>query len=261
MDKEPYIVNEQPWARTEAGKVILRLIEGWEAGITEHGDIAICLTSKIGNNPAIPSHEVHRAQFICTAEDAKQIAHMLLRTAAFAQKDGASDFIAFRNTIQSPVLRALADDWNQARGTRRMPSWKDIQPASTAPYLGCMWGFDQDASSGEFIGRLAGSQILQSFCKNFLGTPLRDLHQGHVFKVAHDSLTRVVSEPGCCRFSGRLFRISGKLFRGERLLLPIGADPSRPDGVLGASSYDHYPPLREAEHVEPLRGRTDWCRV
>jgi hypothetical protein len=123
-----------------------------------------------------------------------------------------------------------------------------------------MWGFDRDRASGEFIGRLAGSHILQTFCRNFLGTPLRDLHHGHVFEVAHASLTRAVSAPACCRFSGKLFRTGGKLVAGERLLLPIGADPMRPDGVLGASCYGSYTPSRPPAPIEPLRGRPDWCR-
>jgi len=261
------IIDEPQWARTAEGKVALRLIEQWKTGLTEQGDIVLGFTSTMGNDPATAAGEASRLQFICTRDDALEIARTILRAIAFSEPSAyskptdSSAFAAFRDRIRSPMLRAMADDWNQARGKRRMPSWNEINPGITAPYLGSMWGFDRDRASGEFIGRLAGSHILQTFCRNFLGTPLRDLHHGHVFEVAHASLTRAVSAPACCRFSGKLFRTGGKLVAGERLLLPIGADPMRPDGVLGASCYGSYTPSRPPAPIEPLRGRPDWCPV
>src|SRR3954465_4379193 len=120
--------DEQEWTRTPTGKVALRLIEQWKAGLTEQGDSVPGFTSRGGNGPAIPSGEVSRSQFICTQEDALQIARMLLRTLAFCEQADTSDFGAFRNRIKSPALRALADDWNEARGARKMPCWSDINP-------------------------------------------------------------------------------------------------------------------------------------
>src|SRR5215469_9685878 len=73
------------WARTADGKVMLRLIEEWETGLTEHGDVALSLTSTLGNDPQVQSGETYRSQFICTRDDAKAIAHMILRTLAFSE--------------------------------------------------------------------------------------------------------------------------------------------------------------------------------
>jgi hypothetical protein len=240
---------------------MLRLIEEWEAGLTEHGDVALCLTSTLGNDPEVPSGETYRSQFICTREDAKAIAHMILRTLAFSEAEQTSDFGAFRDKIRSPALRALADDWNAARGARRMPSWDDVVPDAAAPYLGGMWAFDYHQSIGEFTGRLAGSAIMQNSGKSVLGMPLRDLHSPSALEAAQAVLMRTVSEPACSRWSGGLYRIGDKIIEGERLVLPMGADAAHPDGVLGASHFDSLPLSHRHGQIVVLCDIAEWYRV
>ena len=110
--------------------------------MTERGDLALKFITVLGNDPSIPQGKLHPSQFLCTREDAKQIARMTLRTLAFWKSAQKCDFGDFRNRIESSAIRALADNWNDARGNGRLPSWKDIKPASAAPYLSRMWGFD-----------------------------------------------------------------------------------------------------------------------
>jgi hypothetical protein len=257
MDKR----DNLSWSRTADGNVILRLIEEWEAGLTEHGDLALCLTSTLGNDPEVPSGETYRSQFICTREDAKAIAHMILRTLAFSEAEQAPDFAAFRDKIRSPALRALADDWNAARGARRMPSWDDVIPDAAAPYLGYMWAYDYDRDNREFTGRMAGGTIMQNFGRSFLGTKLRDLHPPLAFEAVQAVLMRTLSEPACSRWSGALYRIGDTIVEGERLILPIGADPDHPDGVLGASHYDDFPLSHKHGQVTVLGDIAEWYRV
>jgi hypothetical protein len=253
--------DEEWWARTPGGKVILRLIEQWDAGVTEHGDIALSFTSTLGNDPGIPSGAPHRSQFICTQQDAREIAHTILRTLAFAQTGEDPGFTAYRNSIQSPALRALADHWNKARGTRRMPAFADIRQESIAPHLGHLWAFDYDRKTGAFTGRLAGSSIMQIFGKSFFGMPLHELHPGPAFEPAHAALMRTVSEPACSRWSGGLYKAGDVIYEGERLILPMGADADRPDGVLGACWFENPPQFRPGDHVEVLHDRVEWCRI
>jgi hypothetical protein len=124
-----------------------------------------------------------------------------------------------------------------------------------------MWGFDRDPVSGEFIGRVAGRNVMRTFGRNFLGTPLRDLYPDGVFEQAHAGLVRVLSQPGCCRLSGRLFRAQGTVVEGERLLLPIGVDPAHPDGVLGASWHDNDLPTPAMDGIELLYDKVEWCQL
>lgn len=249
----------EAWTRTPGGKIILRLVEEWEAGATEDGDIALCFTSSLGNDPELHPGERRRAQFICTRDDARAIAHMILRTLAFSHMEQTSGFPAFQHRIQAPALRALAADWNKARRNRAMPTWGDFKPPADAPYLGGMWGFNYDRAGGEFIGRLAGKNIMLGFGKSLLGTPLRSLHAPHVYDAAHASFVGVISRPAAVRFSGGLFKIGERIVTGERLILPIGADPENPDGVLGASWYEGYPLSRTPDNAEVMHDIADWC--
>ena len=254
------IFDEQQWARTPSGKIILRLIEEWEAGVTEHGDIALSFTSTLGNDPDMAAGEEHRAQFICTRDDARAIAQMLLRAIAFSETEQPSGFDHFVSRIKSPALQAVARHWNQARRERRMPSWEDIRLDTLGPHLGRIWGFDYDAAAGTFTGRLAGSNIMLGFGKSFLGTPLRDLHPPHVFEAAQANFLQIVTEPACCLWSGKLFRLDDKVIEGERLILPMAAG-GKAAGLLGASDYENYPLSRRPEHAELIHDTVDWHKL
>ena len=253
--------DDPAWRRTADGKIVLRLIEEWEAGVTAHGDIAMSFTTIIGNDPAIPAGQKRRSQFICTREDARTIAQTILRTLAFARTEKAADFEALRNRIRSPALAALMRHWMEARGKRRMPAWEDIQMSALAPHLGHIWAFDFDRATGSFTGRLAGSAIMLGFGKSFLGTPLRALHPPHVFEVAHANFLQVVTEPACFLWSGKLFRMDDQIVEGERLILPMGADPDKPYGLLGVSDYANYPLARTPGNVELMHDIADWCAL
>jgi hypothetical protein len=254
------MVDRKQWSRTPEGKIILRLIEEWEAGITEHGDIVLSFSSSLGNDPAAPPGEMTRSQFICTQQDAKEIARMLLRTLAFTDLPDPADFNAFHGRMRSPSLQAVARHWNMARGTRRMPSWSDLQPDGIAPHLGFLWGYDYDPAAEIFTGRLSGSNIVQGFGRTFLGASLQTLYQPHVVEILQSVLIRIVSEPACVRFSGNLFRAGEQVFQGERLMLPMGADADHPDGVLGVSHWDDTV-APASDSFEVLFDRADWCKV
>src|SRR4051812_6804207 len=129
-------------------------------------------------------------------------------------RESEEGFAAFRNTIQAPVLRAIADHWNEARAARQMPAWDDLKPSRLGAHLSSVWAFDFDRGKNVFTGRLAGSNIMVGIGKSFLGTPLSDLHSPEIFAVVQDYFLRVVNEPACCRWSGKLFRLAQQEIEG-----------------------------------------------
>jgi len=254
-------ISKQPhWRRTLDGDVDLQLIEEWRAGVTEHGDIALCFTSSQGADPDPQPEQKRRAQFICTREDAKLIARMILGTLASSEPE-APGFEAFREKIKSPALRALADDWNAARGSRRMASFNDIKPGSTAPYLGGIWAFDYHRESGKITGRLAGASITLGYTREYRGASLSELYLPHVRELAEAHLMRVMNEPACVLYSGKIFRRRDVVIEGERLILPMGDDPDRPDGVLGATHFESHPLSHAQEPIEFISDTADWHRL
>ena len=254
-------IVEDSWERTSGGAVILRLIEKWDAGLTDYGDIALSFTTNLSNDRSASGDVSHRTQFVCTVETASSIARVILRALASSEPTYITEFAALRAKIQSPSLRALADDWNTARARRRMPGWEDIRPRATAPYLGGIWAYDYNAETQSFTGRLAGSTIAVSYGKSYLGKTLAELFPAAVAEIAQVHLTRVISEPACVLYSGSLFKIGEKIVEGERLILPIGGDPRNPQGVLGASHYESFSFSHVAGKVQLLYDKDDWCRI
>lgn len=99
------------------------------------------------------------------------------------------------------------------------------------------------------------------FGRGLLGAALPDLHPLPVFHEVEAKFMRVVAEPACARFSGKLLRMGEHDFFGERIMLPIGDDRGCATGVLGASCYDGS--LLRGEHgkAEFNFGPMDWCSV
>lgn len=169
-------------------------------------------------------------------------------------------FAEFHSSLASPRLQAIATHWNAVRGGAAMPSWEQLQPSKIAPYLAMIWVWKYDRASGEFTGRLAGSLITRAFEQNFRGIALRDAHPPEVLAWVEPALTRVVCGPNLYRNSGNLFRQSGRITQGERIMLPLASDGEHGDGILGASCYG---PLLTArsDDMELLRDREEWFAV
>src|SRR5678815_5394063 len=106
------MIEPKQWSRTPEGKIILRLIEEWEAGVTEHGDIVLSFSSSLGNDPAAPAGEMARSQFICTQDDAKALARMLLRTLAVPRQPVPAGFDALVGRVKCPPLPSVARHWS-----------------------------------------------------------------------------------------------------------------------------------------------------
>jgi hypothetical protein len=170
----------------------------------------------------------------------------------------ADSFESLIHATSSPVLREIALHWNAVRGQKTMPTWADLSSTVLAPHFKWLWGFHYDPGTGDFTGRLAGTNIKDWLGANFLGASLREIHPPKVFKESHQMLSHVVTTPAAGRFHGRLFTIGGKTIEGERICLPLAADGNVAGGVLGASYYD-CPPL--AGPLELIHENVQWFAI
>jgi hypothetical protein len=169
-----------------------------------------------------------------------------------------TSFSAFRATIESAALQAVADHWEEARSSGRMPSWSDLNPSRIAPHLTRVWSFKYDRATREFTARLAGNRITVGFGISFRGTPLRDIHPPHIFEQVHARLTRLVDEPCLYRSSGKLFRQDEHVTEGERIVLPLASDGESADGALGASDFTMPPHNIRQRQVEIIYDIEQW---
>src|ERR1043165_2096375 len=146
--------------------------------------------------------------------------------------ENATDLPAFLSRIQSPELRAVFKFWEICRGHRTFPSWPQLEGRLHVLKSEQIWAFSHDPKVGEFTARFARNIPITGFGKSFHGTRLRELHSSQSYEIAHANFLRILTEPACCRWSGRLFKVGDQIVEGERILMPIGSEGSLPDGIF-----------------------------
>ena len=165
---------------------------------------------------------------------------------------------AYRNSIFSPALLAVADHWNAARGDRVMPSWQDLRPSRIAAQLPIVWVYKYDRQTQQFTGRLAGDRITRYCGKNFRGIQLEELHPPEILPRAYAHMKRLVEEPALYHCAGTLFRQRERTGVGERIILPLAGDGVHADGVIGASDYDYALPNPGYAPIEIMGEDIHW---
>ncbi len=147
------------------------------------------------------------------------------------------NFQAFEQAIVSSALRHVAEHWNDARGSRAMPSWGDIRPAQIAAELPIVWSYKYDRTADTFTGRLAGEQIEKIFGKTIRGSPMAEIYPEEEFPRLFARSKRVVCEPALYRGEGMVFKHADHYGHGERIIMPLAGDGILGDGILGATKY------------------------
>ncbi|HLI13693.1 MAG TPA: PAS domain-containing protein [Alphaproteobacteria bacterium] len=152
-------------------------------------------------------------------------------------------FATFFAAIETPGLREVARHWDAARGDKRMPAWKDLDPLAIAPQLSLIWSWKYDRESDRFTGRLAGEQITAAFGKDLRGADMAEFFAGMHYEAIFARHRRVVVEPCFAHGRGRVFIHAGRYGKGERIIMPLAEDGINGDGIFGATFYRTEPEL------------------
>ncbi|MDE2184460.1 MAG: PAS domain-containing protein [Alphaproteobacteria bacterium] len=163
-------------------------------------------------------------------------------------------FTEFEATIRSSALKQVAQCWNEARGSRSMPGWKEMRPPRLGSRLSIVWSYTYDRSADTLTGRLAGDQIEAIFGKTFRGTPMAELYPPDQFREQFVRFKRVVSEGALYHLEGHVFKFVHRHGYGERIVMPLAEDGVLGDGVFGATAYDSV----QALPAEELRDIEHW---
>ncbi|MDE2165425.1 MAG: PAS domain-containing protein [Alphaproteobacteria bacterium] len=146
-------------------------------------------------------------------------------------------FEEFLADIQSPELRTIALHWNAARGSKKMPGWKDLDPSAIAPHLRIVWSWKYDRSTDSFVGRLAGEDIIAVFEEDPRGKRMEDFFRNRQYDMVFARHKRVVAEPAFAHGVGQVFIHAKRYGQGERIIMPLAADGVHGDGIFGATIY------------------------
>jgi hypothetical protein len=160
-------------------------------------------------------------------------------------------FQAFFNSIQSEALRVLAQQWADARGARRMPAFRDIDPVGIGRHLRYVWAWKYDRTSEGFTGRLAGEEIDRAFGRSLRGMKMTEFYTPDVYAVVFPRHHRVVTEPSFFHGTGMVFARMGYTMGGERIALPLAEDGSLGDGIIGGTYYTALRPANEQREPGP----------
>jgi hypothetical protein len=168
-------------------------------------------------------------------------------------------FDRFLAAIEAPALREIASHWNAARGAKRMPAWKDIDPAAIYRHLPIVWSWKYDRDADTLTGRLSGEEINAVFGRGVRGVPMKEFFADGQYDLIFERYRRVVTEPAFARGSGPVFTHARKHGSGERIIMPLAEDGVHGDGVFGATVYQITPNGREkAVRVEPKLETVDF---
>ncbi|MDB5359409.1 MAG: hypothetical protein JWO51_706 [Rhodospirillales bacterium] len=139
--------------------------------------------------------------------------------------------------IQSPALKTVYAHWQQARGARPMPAWREIDPTAIGRYLPKVWAWRFDVAQNTFIGRLAGEDILAVMQHSMRGRRFADCFPAATAVALEALYRKVIDGPAIMRATGRVYVQTGKHGWGERIMLPLAGDGVTGDGVLGVTDY------------------------
>lgn len=137
--------------------------------------------------------------------------------------------------IKTPRLRTLLEHYLEVRGDRRMPSRRDIEPLRLGPVLPIIWISDYEPAAGTFRYRLAGEKVNEIWGAPVAGRLLSEFSPPERFEATNEMHLKVLRDEAAIIASGAVFRCSGRVGLGERLILPLASDGVTADGLIGAT--------------------------
>lgn len=143
--------------------------------------------------------------------------------------------------IKTQRLRRLLEHYLEVRGDRRMPSRRDIDALRLGPTLPVIWMSEYEPAAGTFRYRLAGEEVNEIWGFPVAGRLLSDFVPAERFVSTNESFLKVLREEAALIASGAVYRCSGRIGLGERLVLPLASDGVTADGLLGATHRE--PPI------------------
>src|ERR1700679_3949282 len=101
------------------------------------------------------------------------------------------DLAKFRALILDQRLLVLLDFWQQARGSRVMPDWRDFKPEFFGAALPHCWVWQTDAA-GELRLRIVGEAVMQTMELNLKGKTPYELYDPDQAALLARRLQRVM---------------------------------------------------------------------
>jgi len=138
--------------------------------------------------------------------------------------------------VEQSRLKLVLEHWNTLRGTRPMPSRRDIDAVALKGALGIVMIARYDAGADDFRFSLFGTEIAQAQRTDYTGKLASELRP-QAFGELIAGNYRQVRQTGRPYYGRMSLALSREVVSYHRLVLPLG-DDGRVDAVLVASEHE-----------------------
>lgn len=148
-------------------------------------------------------------------------------------------------------LLAIHRYWLEKRGDRLFPSRADIDPLDLAPQLGNVVLIDVEQSPLRLRYRLIGTRITHVMNRDSTGKYYDALYPEPLLKAIYDSFRWMIEHRRPLRTYGEAFYPDKNFYAYEALNLPLAANGSDIDMVLGGLAFH----AQDSSDPNPTRRR------
>lgn len=141
------------------------------------------------------------------------------------------------NRLDRPRLSLVLDHWRAVRGSRPMPSRRDIDPLSIKGALGIVMILRYEPAIDDFRFSLYGTEIAQSQRIDYTGKLASELHPKPFAELILKSYQHV-RQSGQPYFGRLVLAMERELVSYLRIVLPLSDDGRHVDALLVASDHE-----------------------
>jgi len=143
--------------------------------------------------------------------------------------------LSFEQRLHAEPLRTLYGYWQKLRGNRAAPSRADVDPSHIVTVLPHIGLFDVEANPRRYRIRLMGTRIVSWYGCDLTGRYLDEIDFGTAESFTFAILDGVVDRMVPGYMSGAYTKQDGRTIRYERLYMPLSADGTKVNMVIGAA--------------------------
>lgn len=144
--------------------------------------------------------------------------------------------LSFLPSNAPELLHRLVAYWETKRGDRLMPAFDDIDPAEIPWALSRLYVL-RVVPGGEFVYRLAGSEVERPYGRPLKGERISALYPPNSARVIQERWTRVATEPACCFTNTEHPSPHDTYIAAQRVTMPLGQDGKTADHILGIATF------------------------
>jgi hypothetical protein len=136
-----------------------------------------------------------------------------------------------------PLLQRFLAFWIDARGTRPVPDFVDLDPVEMPWALRTIFVVER-LDDGRLTYRLVGGGMSDRLGGGLIGKTAEDVFESEYAGRVNARWNRVLDEPALCYAVTRHLTRAGQALQARRLLAPARSTTGRIDRVVGVSAFD-----------------------